>query len=170
MCVPKSSLWPPTYTAKQKRGQIHFGFLAGLLFSSSPLFRHLNRLLFGTEITSYCFIWTCLLKIAHVWRILLYLFSFCLRTMSIFITQACILYTLTFSILCPFSGEPSSFYTASYHLLWFQNKLYFITRILMATNFCPVLPAILVEGTVFCNPVDCSSCRQAFKRYLMFFM
>lgn len=165
MCS-QSSLWSPTYTAKRKRGQVSW-ILDPSVFSLSPLFRHLNRLLFGTEITSYCFIWTCLLKIVHVWRILLYSFAFRLRTMSIFIIQAWVLYTLTFSILCPFSREPSSFYTVSYHILWFQNKLYFITSILMTTNFCPILPAILVVGVVLCNPVECSSSRQKFKRHLM---
>lgn len=42
---------------------------------------------------------------------------FCLRTMSIFITWVWVLYILTFCIQCPFSGEPSSFYTGSFLLI-----------------------------------------------------
>lgn len=68
------------------------------------------------------------LKIVHVCRILLYSFSFCVRTMSIFITQVWVLYILIFSILCPLSREPSSFYTVSYTSLVASEQALFYCK------------------------------------------
>lgn len=67
-----------------------------------------------------------------------------------FITWVWVLYSLTFCVLYPFSREPSSFYMGSYQPLWFQNKLYFITSILMIIRV-PILPAILVVEVVLHN-------------------
>lgn len=61
---------------------------------------------------------------------------FCLRSMSIFIMSVSSVYSHV-CILCPLSGEPSSFYMgSSYQPLWFPNELYFITSILIITNSC----------------------------------
>lgn len=109
---PKFYLWPLMYTANQNR-QICPGFVTCLSLVHLP---------FSAISTVYSLkLWDDIsllyidvsFKNSYVWRILLYSFACCLRTMSIFITWVWVLYILTFCILYPFSREPSSFYTGS---------------------------------------------------------
>lgn len=112
-CPPKADcLWPPLYTANQKSRTDQFWVLDLSVSSYLSL---------SAISADYLELWDDILLFYINVFFKLFTFGelfcthllFCLRTMSIFITWVWVLYILTFCVQCPFSGEPSSFYTGS---------------------------------------------------------